>query len=245
MTSRDALIELSEVLDLTPLPWSTSVRHVVLSKRIDQVEIARAIFRGELPEAIHRSIPVRQYEYILGRLAADALISECGVNLAGKWIPSEGRRPIWPAKVTGSIAHSKHVIWVAVCPVKDTPVSIGIDVESLTQSKSALEALTFCFSAEEKQLISSVEHGRLIGFSAKEALFKCLNPICGINFYFLDAEIVKLDNAAQIFEIELKINLTVQFPRRMRLRGNYRIIFEHVWAGIKWEEKIEFKEEPL
>ncbi|WP_457280995.1 4'-phosphopantetheinyl transferase family protein [Polaromonas sp. P5_D5] len=235
MTLRSALVEFSDVLDLTPLPWSSSVKSVVLSKRDDRIETTRSVFQSLLPKAIRRSIPARQYEYILGRLAVDVLISECGVTSAGGWISSAERRPIWPAKVAGSITHSNELIWVSVCIVQTSEAAIGTDVESLAQSRSAFEALTVCFSAEEERLISAVEHGRLIGFSAKEALFKCLNPICDIYFDFLDAEIVKLDDVAQKFEVELKINLAIQLPKKTLLRGNYKIIFGHVWTGIEWQ----------
>lgn len=234
MYQRTTLARFSDVLDLVPLPWASGIRQVVLSKRDDCIHAARTTFNSQLPETIRRSIPARQYEYLLGRLAAGVLLSECGVNLADCWVHSQQRRPIWPKKIIGSIAHSNQLIWVAAGLAQRPNMFIGTDVESLEQSNDVLRALDLCYSSDERQIVSSVKHGRLIGFTAKEALFKCLNPICDVLFGFLDAKIVKLDSVHQTFVIELRISLSAELTKQTLIQGEFRFFLDHVWAGIKW-----------
>ncbi|MDP9968768.1 4'-phosphopantetheinyl transferase EntD [Variovorax paradoxus] len=225
-----SILQLAKLIESPELPWA-DLRQIVLEKRPDCIDTARALYCG--PE-IERAIPARQYEFIVGRVAAGTLLEELGLSASWHWVPSIARRPVWPGGVLGSISHSEKIVCVAIGPRMRPLQSIGIDVEYLIQSRETLKAIEMCFKKDELQLLMSVEHGALIGFSAKEALFKCLNPLFGKYFDFLDAKIAAIDVSSQTFKIELLIALSPHATKSTIIVGHYRLFAEHVWTGILW-----------
>ncbi|CAN7590156.1 4'-phosphopantetheinyl transferase superfamily protein [Variovorax paradoxus] len=227
---RTSLLHLAKLIESPDLPW-VDLRQIALVKRPDRIDAARALYCG--PE-IERAIPARQYEFIVGRLAAESLLAELGLSASQRWVPSKARRPVWPAGVLGSVSHSEKIVCVAIGPRMQALQSIGIDVEYLIQSPETIKAIEMCFRKDELQLLASVKHGALIGFSAKEALFKCLNPLFDKYFDFLDAKVASIDVSNQTFEIELLIALSPQLAKSTIIPGHYRLFAEHVWTGILW-----------
>lgn len=234
MISRALLQEFAEIIDTPPLPFSMPTQHLVLAKRSECIAITCAAFSQKMPDAIVRSVPKRQYEFILGRLAAGVLLVENGVHAKDSWLESRHRQPLWPNSVIGSISHSSNLVAVSVRPKGCGIESIGIDIECLGQDSEAIKAITACFTNKERALLERFENGLIIGFSIKESLFKCLNPISGKFIDFLDAEIIYIDTIGQSIDIVLRCNLEVGLNNGSYLRGNYRIFRSHVWTGIFW-----------
>ncbi|MCW2482005.1 4'-phosphopantetheinyl transferase family protein, partial [Candidatus Symbiopectobacterium sp. NZEC135] len=67
-----------------------------------------------------------------------------------------------------------------------------------------------------------------LSFSAKESLFKAIYPSVQHYFDFLDAQITVLNQAQQVFELQLQTTLAPEFPTGRRFRGVYRMMADKV-----------------
>ena len=125
--------------------------------------------------AMARAIPKRRYEFAAGRRAARAAMVSLGLPPAA--IPQgSDRAPVWPAGITGSIAHCDQV---CIAVVSQNHRSIGIDIEPATPLADDLIPL-ICTGAEQAWL-SETARGHLAKqiFSAKEAVYKAQYPLTG------------------------------------------------------------------
>lgn len=234
MICREHLHRFAEIVDTPLQTLSIPAQHLVLSKRTDCIDIACSVFSSKMPDVVARSIPKRQYEFLLGRLAAGILLVENGVSPKDSWIPSLERQPLWPSGIIGSISHSRDLVAVSVSRKGCGIDSMGIDIESLDQDVEAIRAIDACFTPEEITLLKRIENGLIIGFSVKEALYKCLNPVCGMFFDFLDVDIWHVDTINQHIYFVLLCNLGVGINAGDRFRGNYQLFNNHVWTSVFW-----------
>jgi 4'-phosphopantetheinyl transferase EntD len=178
-------------------------------------------------EAAHvaGAVAKRRREFAAGRRFARRALAQLGMA-PGALPVGPDRAPCWPPEVTGSITHTDRYCAVAVARRADI-AGIGIDLETVTRFD--LRLLSFVLSAHELDA-----HGlrtdrsaqqRLGGalFSAKEALYKCLNARAAVQLDFKDCA-VALDPAAGRFEAELLIQAGPfaqgrRFPGRFGLAG--------------------------
>lgn len=141
--------------------------------------------------AIVRAIPKRQHEFAAGRRAARQAMAELGLPPA-EIAAGQDRAPIWPAGLTGSIAHCEtHCIAV----LSQTHRSIGIDIEPGLPLDADLIPIV-CTAQELLWLHDYPAHERgLVAkriFCAKEAVYKAQYPVIGQVIGF-DALIVRLN----------------------------------------------------
>jgi enterobactin synthetase component D len=120
-------------------------------------------------------LPGRRREFWMGRSAARRALRELGAGDGP--ILRDGRRPIFPSGVTGSISHSAGVavaIVASVGPVR----GLGIDLE-LRRLPGAAGRLVL--GAEDAGHVAAGRYSCAEAFSAKEAAFKALEPLldCG------------------------------------------------------------------
>lgn len=148
----------------------------------------------ELPPAeqalVSHAVGKRQREFATGRVLARKLLCEigCEIEAIGQ---RQDRTPIWPTGVVGSISHCRDLCVVAVAR-EDTGIrSIGIDVEPAEPLSAdlwpqiALDAELSRLAADGSDLARRM--ARL--FSAKEAAYKCLYPMCQQVLGFHELEI--------------------------------------------------------
>lgn len=229
------LLQLGEVIEAPPLPWPTAYPHLFVRRRAEQIDTAQATLVHLWPEAIQRSVPSRRYEYLLGRLAAAALLARLGVPTDHRWVGQEGRRPLWPQSVAGAISHTDELLVVTAGRRTAKIDAVGVDVERLSLDPEAAASLRMCFTANEMRRLNAIEHGPVTGFSAKEALFKCLSNEAGRYFDFLDAEIIGVDPVGRELQVQLLIDLSSSLPRGTILRAAYQRLDGHVWTGVAWQ----------
>lgn len=226
------LLQLAEAVAPPQLPWPSTHPHLFVRKQAERIAAAQACQPHLFPEAIRRSVPARRYEFVLGRLAAASLLANLGVAPQERWLRSESRRPLWPPGVVGSISHTDELVAVTVGPANEGIRAVGIDIELLASHSPLEGALDLCFTAPEAARLSSIEHGLLVGFSAKESLFKCLAAEVGRYFDFLEVEIVTLDIAAQQIEMRLLTDLSLRLRQGTIFYAGYRFALDHVWTGL-------------
>lgn len=186
-------------------------------------ELEQGLTQGEL--ALVTGAPeARRREFAAGRWLARAALKRLGhAGCELLWGP--GRVPSWPQGFGGSISHCETRAIVAVAPALGG--SIGIDVETRRQLKRAVwskvllpdevDALRRGYAAVEQ------ESRALLWFSAKEALYKALYPLCHQQLGLLALAVVfRGEPAAQRghFVATLQVDAG-QFRRGHRLEGRF------------------------
>jgi 4'-phosphopantetheinyl transferase EntD len=167
---------------------------------VDTIERLRLGLYPEELELVARSSPKRRCQFEAGRNAARRAIEALGIS-PGPIMRGADAQPVWPSDVVGSIAHSERFA-LAMAAYADDFAGIGVDIErneSLPQDVS-----THVLSAGEARR-SAAENRETTEFAqyafcAKEAIFKCINPITGEFPEFEDVS-VKVDRAYSRFEI--------------------------------------------
>ncbi len=174
----------------------------------------------------------RQAEFACGRSFARRAFSALGAA-PGPLLRDADRVPLWPNGLTGSISHTRNYCAVAV--VRSTAMAaIGIDVEDINRVRPDLFSYFLTsheiatnlqgFDAEQQQ-----RRGAAI-FSAKEALYKCLQRPTRTKFGFHDVA-SDLDEASESFEASLLI-AAGEFNIGHRFAGRYAFEGDRVATAI-------------
>lgn len=121
--------------------------------------------------------------------------------------------PIWPASVVGSITHSKDYA-AAVVGSSQKFRSLGIDAENIVDIERARKIQRkILVDAEREVLKNENDYAKFVTliFSAKESIFKMLNPLTQKIFWFGAAEIQKINRESGVLEFQLKESLSDEF----------------------------------
>lgn len=132
--------------------------------------------------------PARRDAFAQGRSCARASLRAIGLPPTA--IPvGEQRAPLWPAGVTGAIAHCEEIA-VAVAARCEVVAGLGIDIEKAGPLESGVIDL-ICTPVERAHLEQGTNshHARLY-FAVKESIYKCLWPFVR---RFIDFQEVEVD----------------------------------------------------
>jgi 4'-phosphopantetheinyl transferase EntD len=137
-----------------------------------------------------RATARRREAFALGRAAARLALRDLGVgSLAGLVIGrGPGGEPLWPEGVVGTISHSGDAA-LAVVGWRSDYRGLGVDLEQRVPGLSERAVRLVCTAGEQAWLACRPAVWRTVVFSAKEAVFKALNPIEGVWLGFADAEL--------------------------------------------------------
>lgn len=175
----------------------------------------------------------RLKEFTAGRICAHKAAEALGKELHYLKRKSSGA-PEWPDFLVGSITHSKTMAVAAVGESRHYR-SIGVDAEKIIidQKKKVLERMVL--TPEEKVYLEQHDFDKTLAtiiFSAKESLYKLLNPLVDIYINFDEGIVSKIDEDKQCFTIELK-------SEKKRLKqfcgeyvGHYYLGFDNVISVI-------------
>lgn len=168
----------------------------------------------------------RKHEFLGGRYCVNKALSDLGVDIAHKILPttSESRAPKWPDGVCGSISHSKSM---ALAVVSKEYLSLGVDIE-LFISLERLERIKSRFITPAEESLTNIDKLRnsTIIFSAKEALFKLINPLCHKYFGFHDAKVNWIEESSFEIVLESEIDSVKVY------NGSYQGIIFEIDGGI-------------
>lgn len=169
------------------------------------------------------SNPKRRQEFIAGRLCAQHALRQF-MPLANP--PSrlpDSRLPAWPNGSCGSISHS-HGRAVAVAASEQQWLGLGIDIERLITQQRAEKLRNYLLTDAETQLPAPLgwqQHELLTCiFSAKESLFKLLNPLTNCYFGFQDAQVCCLQENGSL-TLRLLKRLSNQWPEHSLIHGQW------------------------
>lgn len=166
----------------------------------------------------------RQAEFLAGRYCAVHALSELlGTAKAPQRHPETGL-PIWPDTVCGSISHS-HGWAASLVAHHQRWTSLGLDIERSISTARAQRLNKAIVTRSELELLAKLDGWTLAefvtcAFSAKESLYKTLNPLTQSYFGFLDAELLSLE-ADGVFKVRLLKPLSPQWPAHKILHGQW------------------------
>ena len=134
-------------------------------------------------EALAKMSEARAALYSSGRRVARAALRDLGIADAA--VPSRGRVPVWPSGTVGSIAHSD-ALALALVGRRSHFAGVGIDAElrGRVTDRLARRVLT---STEQRR--RTQDDTATLLFSAKESIYKAVNPLLGEYLGFQDVEI--------------------------------------------------------
>ncbi len=166
----------------------------------------------------------RQCEYLAGRLAAKHALQALG-SIDVIVSQDASGKPIWPSNTTGSITHHDGDA-IAITAHSSQYLGLGIDLEMIMPCAQAKRLSKKILTESEKsQFIESEKYDlstiSLI-FSAKESLFKLLNPISHQFFGFQDATCICIDQADKTLSMALLKTLSNHFPKGSIYKIHYQ-----------------------
>lgn len=175
------------------------------------------------PAEIQTSVPMRQAEYLAGRLLVRYLQQQCGLAVL-PLLAGADRCPRWPPGQIGSLSHSDGQVFAALQRAGLTGQSVlGVDVESALSARQQQLLGTEILAGAELRLglaAGMTENAVLtLGFSAKESLYKALYPQCRRVMDFTAAELVGITE--QHFELRLAHHWSERWRQGQLFRGRY------------------------
>jgi len=137
-----------------------------------------------------RAARKRQLSLTLGRAAARLALRQLGFDDPPPVLRGDAGEPIWPDGISGSISHC-HPWSIAVVARLSGSLAIGIDVESLDRFRD-LDIIDIVCRNQEREWIRGDGDCRerlAMIFSAKEAIYKSLYPLCRRYIDFAEVEL--------------------------------------------------------
>ena len=154
---------------------------------------------AQLPDDLHKAVAKRRTEFLAGRLCAAAALRQAGMP---EFVGRDGRAPIWPNGVAGSISHSNSR---AIAAVSTHYHFVGLDCEALVPHDRAAQLCAAIFTEPEARLRpDAMPYGVFftLVFSAKETLYKALSPRLDRVPDFLEVTLNKLTPGAVLVDFE-------------------------------------------
>lgn len=171
-----------------------------------------------------RAVTKRVAEFLAGRFAARAAIEQLGAPVPQTIATLEQGAPNWPPALVGSITHSDFLAGALVGFSRDY-AGLGLDTEVIVETERADALLSHTGQPAELNLLQEVlacDRGTAFSFmfSAKESLYKCLYPSCGVFFGFSAARVIAAQGrrARGAVTLELLENLADKFVSGQRFQ---------------------------
>ncbi len=138
---------------------------------------------------VDRATSKRQREFASGRVAAHAVMRHR--QLSPVAVLRRDRAPQWPPGFVGSIAHSRHWAMATLMPNEEVS-GIGLDLESHDRMKASL--LHMVLTQHEQSVMTAASgtidlQAALAVFSAKESVYKALNPLVDVFIGLREVEV--------------------------------------------------------
>ena len=166
--------------------------HTVLSAgacraAVGRVADHRCALSSEERRHIGHAVESRQFAYSTGRYLAKRALAELGAPVES--IPTHSsRRPVWPEGIAGSITHSRRYGIAIVCRCPGL-AGVGVDLEIAGRVTGDIAQSVMTEAEREAHQGDWPPSAYTANFSAKEAVFKAVNPIVGLMVGFREVEI--------------------------------------------------------
>lgn len=217
-------------LDTASTAWSRS----------GEPDTATEFCTFSIPAALSRAVPSRIRSYLAGRhCAARALALAGSPETVDPLGAREWGAPRWPEGTVGSITHSARLAAAVVLPVAKAR-GVGIDAELLMDTAAAAEVAQRVLPEAASLGLRHTSVGPLSWpefvtavFSAKESIYKCLHPVCGVFFDFDAVHLVEIDPDAGAMRFRLTQSLGPSLEAGVLLTAHFRVGQEHVFSAVR------------
>lgn len=187
-----------------------------------------------LPPRLQQAVTKRRSEFLAGRVCAQRSLEQLGISGTVGSIDRR-RDPLWPQGSTGAITHS-HGIAAALTGSTCYWQGIGLDIEHWIEPSSARHLASAILQPHEIELLDNDDtyfaRQLTLIFSAKETLFKALNPLTGTSFYFHDASLLQLDERTLILQLNCSLNKYWQTGMVLTCHYAYYPAYVMTWLAI-------------
>ena len=154
---------------------------------VGRVADHRPALSADERQHIGHAVESRQLAYSTGRYLAKRALAELGVPVES--IPTHpSRRPVWPEGIVGSITHSRRYAIAVVCGCPCL-AGVGVDLELAGRVTGDIAASVMTEAELDARHGDWPPSAYTANFSAKEAVFKAVNPIVGLMVGFREVEI--------------------------------------------------------
>lgn len=179
----------------------------------------------------------RWKEFVAGRLCSQEALHLLGLPHTVINRTNSGA-PLWPSSVTGSISHSKSHAFACVGPREDFK-SIGLDAE-ICISETRCEVLRRQVLVDSELELLKEHNSDLavatLMFSAKEALYKLINPLAHTYMIFSEGRVTSIDVPKRRFSIELSSEKKELNPFLSVYHGHFDQIENNILALLTISE---------
>jgi len=205
-----------------------------VSMYLDEVD-ASAAAAIPLPWEYMIAPPDRQRAFRAGRHCAQLALDQLGWK---RTVPGlrDGGGPDWPVGVTGSITHSMALVCAAAA-LKYHCNGIGIDIEPITSLEKAHQLASRAAASPEVFAVMDAAHldyatAVAVIIAAKHSLYKCLQPLTGRSFGYLDASIDDVQAQSGRFHARLKTTLSQRWPAGTTVGGQLEVSGDFIYTSV-------------
>jgi len=193
-------------------------------------------FKYTLDVSLNGAMKGRKEEFIAGRACALLGLKELGskFEIVKR---SSSRKPIWPKGFIGSITHTKDLAMASVYK-EDFCRSVGIDCEVLIKPERFDKIKEYITRKEDLTILNTdksckLSHIQTLIFSAKESLYKAINPLCDEFFGFQEAFISSVNHDEGSFVIVLDTSIVKLKPFESSYFGRFICTEKHIITSIE------------
>ncbi len=196
-----------------------------------------------VPDRLQRAVPARVRSYVAGRHCAMRSLRDLDSGAADPPTPVPPGTgplgaPMWPAGVVGSITHSA-ALAIAVVARGVAVRGLGIDCELVMSADAAEEVADRVVpeanrTAPFRREAATFDRAAFVSavFSAKESVYKCLNPLTGAFFGFEAVTLESVDRAGGTMGFRVTRDLGPGAPEGLALTVRFHFESDHVVTAL-------------
>jgi 4'-phosphopantetheinyl transferase EntD len=174
---------------------------------------------------IQNAVVKRKSEFIAGRYCAHQSLAPWEVPDGIIGI-GEGRSPVWPAGIVGSISHC-HAYALAVTARSDNLFAIGLDVEDVVSEETRNNIQKAVVNQNEMFLLTGSSRPDIVFtliFSMKESFFKAAYPHVKFYFDFPAISLTHIDWGRGTVLFEVNQQLGTHFGVGSVFSGQFKVL---------------------
>ncbi|WP_343582941.1 4'-phosphopantetheinyl transferase superfamily protein [Pseudomonas sp.] len=146
---------------------------------------------------LEQALPPRRREFTAGRLCAVAALADLGMEPAWLAIAQPYRYARFPLGVVGSISHAQNLA-LACAADAHYYAGVGVDAEPIALHPELWGMVEQVMTSHERACLESMSKAQALrffylSFSAKEAFYKAVYPLCHTDMEFSEAELAAWD----------------------------------------------------
>jgi|GEM_PF-986208 enterobactin synthetase component D len=177
-------------------------------------------------QSLEQALPSRRREFKAGRLCAAAALADLGMDPTWLAIAQPYRYARFPLGVVGSISHAQNLA-VACAADAHYYAGVGVDAEPIASHPELWGMVAQVMTTHERACLERMSKAQALrffylSFSAKEAFYKAVYPLCHTDMEFSEAELAAWDLQGRF---QLRLTSARIAPRF--IQGQ---LFEGYWA---------------